>query len=62
VSVQHRYPPLVSPPSLTGRHNDADLWIKQPGISDGNCNPGDPPSGSWYQDAAVSMYYARVGW
>jgi endoglucanase len=43
-------------------HNDADLWIKAPGQSDGNCAPGQPTSGSWYQASAASMLQLRVGW
>ncbi|MGI4896106.1 MAG: glycoside hydrolase family 6 protein [Janthinobacterium lividum] len=26
---------------------DALLWVKQPGDSDGDCNPGDPPAGTF---------------
>lgn len=46
----------------TAPHNDADLWIKNPGQSDGNCATGQPTSGSWYQNSATTMYQQRAGW
>lgn len=49
------------PTAQTGApHDDADLWVKNPGQSDGNCAPGEPPSGAWYQDSAASMYQLRA--
>lgn len=46
----------------TAAHNDANLWIKNPGQSDGTCNRGDPYSGHWFQERAASMLQLRVGW
>jgi endoglucanase len=43
-------------------HDDANLWVKAPGQSDGNCAPGQPASGAWYQASATSMLQLRVGW
>lgn len=43
-------------------HDDANLWVKAPGQSDGACAPGQPPSGAWYQASAASMLQLRVGW
>jgi len=46
----------------TAAHNDANLWIKNPGQSDGTCERGDPYSGMWFQARAASMLQLRVGW
>ena len=46
----------------TAAHNDANLWIKNPGQSDGTCERGDPYSGYWFQARAASMLQLRVGW
>lgn len=45
-----------------GLHNDANLWIKNPGQSDGTCNRQDPYSGLWFQERAAEMLANRVGW
>jgi endoglucanase len=46
----------VWPGTNTGAaHADAYLWIKRPGESDGNCRPGNPPSGAWFQSYAVGL-------
>lgn len=46
--------------STTAAHNDANLWVKNPGQSDGTCNrPGDPPSGQWFQARAAEMLANR---
>lgn len=45
-----------------GAHNDANLWVKNPGQSDGTCERGDPYSGHWFQDRAANMLELRVGW
>jgi endoglucanase len=34
---------------------DAFLWVKRPGGSDGNCRPGEPPAGQWYQSYAIGL-------
>jgi endoglucanase len=46
----------------TAAHNDANLWVKNPGQSDGTCDRGDPYSGHWFQARAASMLHLRVGW
>jgi len=38
---------------------DALLWVKYPGASDGQCNPGDPPAGNWWPAYALAL--ARGG-
>jgi endoglucanase len=43
-------------------HNDANLWVKNPGQSDGTCERNDPYSGHWFQARAASMLQLRVGW
>ncbi len=34
---------------------DALLWIKYPGESDGDCRPGEPPSGTFWPEYAISL-------
>jgi endoglucanase len=34
---------------------DAYLWIKTPGDSDGTCNQGDPPAGTWMPRYAIGL-------
>jgi endoglucanase len=44
------------PSAATGAtHADAYLWVKPPGQSDGNCHPGDPTSGQWFESYAVQL-------
>ncbi|GAA1299055.1 glycoside hydrolase family 6 protein [Saccharothrix xinjiangensis] len=43
-------------------HDDANLWIKNPGQSDGTCERGDPYSGHWFQDRAANMLDFRAAW
>ena len=38
-------------------HQDANLWIKPPGESDGVCHSGDPASGSWFESYAVGLVH-----
>jgi endoglucanase len=38
---------------------DAFLWIKQPGVSDGTCHPGDPPAGRWLPSYALALALAQ---
>ena len=46
---------LGAPPaSSDGEHHDADLWIKTPGESDGECN-GGPPAGDWWTAGALAL-------
>jgi endoglucanase len=44
----------------TAAHNDANLWIKNPGQSDGTCERNDPYSGYWFQDRAAGMVALRA--
>jgi endoglucanase len=37
-----------------GTRHDANLWIKTPGESDGQCN-GGPTAGSWWQAGALAL-------
>ncbi len=49
------------PTASTGdRHNDALLWVKRPGESDGTCN-GGPPAGQWWSSYAKGLA-ARATW
>ncbi len=36
-------------------HDVANLWIKEPGQSDGQCDRGDPSSGTWYPSYAAGL-------
>lgn len=45
-----------APTTTTGDPRlDALLWIKQPGDSDGDCRPGEPPAGQWWHELAVQL-------
>jgi endoglucanase len=48
---------LGAPPTAatTGPHADAYLWIKRPGESDGTCDKGDPPAGTFVNQFAVDL-------
>lgn len=37
-----------------GSHQDANLWVKRVGESDGSCN-GGPPAGQWWPENAISL-------
>jgi endoglucanase len=52
---------LGTPPTAAtgGAHADAYLWIKRPGESDGSCNKGDPPAGTFVNQFAGDL--ARNG-
>ena len=43
-----------APASSDDGHHDANLWIKTPGESDGECN-GGPPAGEWWNTAALDL-------
>lgn len=43
-----------------GSREDAMLWIKVPGESDGECN-GGPPAGHWWDEAALELA-RNAGW
>jgi len=43
-----------APASSDDGHHDADLWIKTPGESDGECN-GGPPAGEWWNAGALDL-------
>lgn len=46
----------VRPTTTTGAaHNDAFLWIKHPGESDGDCRPGEPAAGEWWNAYAAAL-------
>jgi endoglucanase len=48
---------LGAPPTAAtaGPHADAYLWIKRPGESDGTCDKGDPPAGTFVNQFAVDL-------
>jgi endoglucanase len=48
---------LGTPPTTatTGAHADAYLWIKRPGESDGTCDNGDPPAGTFVNQYAIDL-------
>ena len=52
---------LGTPPTAAtaGAHADAYLWIKRPGESDGTCDKGDPPAGTFVSQYAIDL--ARHG-
>ena len=52
---------LGTPPTTAtgGGHADAYLWIKRPGESDGSCDKGDPPAGTFVNQYVVDL--ARNG-
>jgi endoglucanase len=41
--------------ATTGAHADAYLWIKRPGESDGTCEKGDPPAGTFVNQYAIEL-------
>ncbi|BBY44848.1 1,4-beta-glucanase [Mycolicibacterium celeriflavum] len=46
----------VPPTTQTaGAHADAYLWIKRPGESDGTCDKGDPPAGTFVNQYAIEL-------
>ena len=48
---------LGTPPTAAagGAHDDAYLWIKRPGESDGSCDKGDPPAGTFVNQYAIDL-------
>jgi endoglucanase len=48
---------LGTPPTAAtgGAHADAYLWIKRPGESDGTCDKGDPPAGTFVSQYAIDL-------
>ncbi|WP_156613657.1 MULTISPECIES: glycoside hydrolase family 6 protein [unclassified Mycobacterium] len=48
---------LGVPPSTqtAGAHADAYLWIKRPGESDGTCDKGDPPAGTFVNQYVIEL-------
>jgi endoglucanase len=48
---------LGTPPTAAtaGAHADAYLWIKRPGESDGSCDKGDPPAGTFVSQYAIDL-------
>lgn len=46
----------VAPTTQTaGAHSDAYLWIKRPGESDGTCDKGDPPAGTFVNQYVIEL-------
>ena len=46
----------AAPTAATGgAHADAYLWIKRPGESDGTCDKGDPPAGTFVNQYAIEL-------
>ncbi len=41
--------------ATAGAHADAYLWIKRPGESDGTCDKGDPPAGTFVNQYAIDL-------
>ncbi len=48
---------LGVPPTAetAGAHADAYLWIKRPGESDGSCDKGDPPAGTFVNQFVIDL-------
>ncbi|OBK24272.1 glycoside hydrolase family 6 protein [Mycobacterium asiaticum] len=48
---------LGTPPTAAtaGAHADAYLWVKRPGESDGTCDKGDPPAGTFVNQFAIDL-------
>ena len=48
---------LGTPPTAAtaGAHADAYPWIKRPGESDGSCDSGDPPAGTFVNQYAIDL-------
>jgi endoglucanase len=53
---------LGTPPTTAtgGAHADAYLWIKRPGESDGSCDKGDPPAGTFVSQYAIDLARTAV--
>jgi endoglucanase len=53
---------LGTPPTATtaGAHADAYLWIKRPGESDGTCNKGNPPAGTFVSQYAIDLAHNAI--
>jgi endoglucanase len=53
---------LGTPPTVAtgGAHADAYLWIKRPGESDGTCDKGDPPAGTFVSQYAIDLARTAV--
>lgn len=52
----------VPPTAATaGPHADAYLWVKRPGESDGQCDKGDPPAGTFVNQYAIDLA-RNAGW
>jgi endoglucanase len=53
---------LGTPPtaSTAGAHADAYLWIKRPGESDGTCNKGNPPAGTFVNQYAIDLAHNAI--
>ncbi len=53
---------LGTPPTAAtgGAHADAYLWIKRPGESDGTCDKGDPPAGTFVNQYAINLAHTAV--
>ena len=51
---------LGTPPTTAtaGAHADAYLWIKRPGESDGTCDKGDPPAGTFVNQYAIDLAHS----
>jgi endoglucanase len=46
----------VAPTTATAApHADAYLWVKRPGESDGGCDKGDPPAGTFVNQYAIDL-------
>jgi endoglucanase len=51
----------TAPTTATGgAHADAYLWIKRPGESDGTCDKGDPPAGTFVSQYAIDLARTAV--
>jgi endoglucanase len=53
---------LGTPPTANtaGAHADAYLWIKRPGESDGTCNKGNPPAGTFVSQYAIDLAHNAI--
>jgi endoglucanase len=51
----------ADPTGSTGNSlDDAYLWVKQPGASDGTCN-GGPAAGQWWPEYALGLAERAAG-
>jgi endoglucanase len=41
--------------ATAGPHADAYLWVKRPGESDGTCDKGDPPAGTFVNQYVIDL-------